>query len=130
MTNSQNRQFKRGPLQLPVSFTLNEVAKEGYLSNLSAGGCLLYCYLPFAIKSNHPIELLLKLNIFPYPIKIIGHVAWVESFIYNPNYALKEEINYQMGIQFLDLDEGEKKAIDDYAGKVLERMRQEDGAAW
>ena len=36
--DSEKRKLKRGPLLLPIIYTMHAVSREGYITNLSAGG--------------------------------------------------------------------------------------------
>src|SRR5512135_1135387 len=123
MTISEKRRYRRGPLLLPVTFTMNDVSKKGYLANISAGGCLLFCHFPLAIKVDQPLEITLKLKKSPEEVTLKARVVRTEPFVYNPDYGTKEEINKALGVMFLELDEARKRAIEEYTETVLERMK-------
>jgi hypothetical protein len=125
MTTTEKRQFKRGPLLLPVLFTASGVMNEGYLTNLSAGGCLVYCFSEFPLEVDHPVEIDFNLKNLPGDFILKGQLVRVTPFTYKPYLEFKEEINYELGIKFLKADEGQIRSIEQYIHTVLENMKQE-----
>jgi c-di-GMP-binding flagellar brake protein YcgR len=125
MEDLEKRKFKRGPLLLPIIFTLGALSKEGYLTDLSAGGCRLYCYSPVPVQANEPIEIFLNLKNSQENISLKARILRANPFNYNPDFRSKEEINYELGIKFLRVNERQQEAIKNYTGMVLGRMKQE-----
>ena len=123
MTNEEKRQYKRGPLLLPVLFTLSGATHEGYLTNLSAGGCLLYCFSEIPLEVDHPIEIDFNLKNLPGAFILKGQLVRVIPFTYKPYLEFKEEINHELGIRFLNADEGQIRSIEGYIHTVLEYMK-------
>jgi hypothetical protein len=123
--DSGKRKFKRGPLLLPVNYTLRAESKEGTITNLSAGGCRLYCYSPIPVKADEPIEIFLNLKNSKGPISLKAQIVRVSPFIYNPDLRSREEINCELGVKFLAVNISQQEAIENYTGMVLRRMKQE-----
>jgi c-di-GMP-binding flagellar brake protein YcgR len=121
---SEKRKSKRGPLQLPVIYTKKAVSKEGYITNLSAGGCRLYCYSPVPVKSGEPVEVSLNLKNSKGNISLKAQIIRVNPFIYNPDFNNQEEINYELGVKFLSVNESQQEALENYTRMVLRRMKQ------
>jgi c-di-GMP-binding flagellar brake protein YcgR len=122
--DSEKRKFKRGPLPLPIIFTLHAVSREGYITDLSAGGCRLYCYSPVPVKVDEPIEIFLALKNSKNDISLKAQIIRVNPFNYNPYFRSKEEINYELGVKFLSINESRREAIETYARMILGRMKQ------
>ncbi len=122
--DSEKRKFKRGPLLLPIIYTMQAISKEGYITNLSAGGCRLYCYSPVPVKAGESIEIFLNLRNSPDNVSLKAKILRVNRFNYNPDLRSKEEINYELGVKFLSVDERQKEIIENYTRMVLGRMKQ------
>ncbi len=122
--DSEKRKFKRGPLLLPIIYTLQAISKEGYITDLSAGGCRLYCYSPVPVKVDESIEIFLNLKNSQDNISLKAKILRVNRFNYNPDFRSKEEINYELGVKFLGVDERQQEAIENYTRMVLGRMKQ------
>jgi len=122
--DSEKRKFKRGPLPLPIIYTMHAESKEGYITDLSAGGCRLYCYSPVPVKINEPIEISLRLKNSKNYISLKAQIIRVNPFNYNPYFKNEEEINYELGVKFLNVNESQQEAIETYARMVLKRMKQ------
>ena len=120
----EKRKFERGPLLLPIIFNLQAVSKEGYLTNLSAGGCRLYCYSPDPVKSGEPIDIFLNLKNSQDIMTLNAQIIRVNPFIYSPDFGSEETINYELGVKFLGVDERQQEAIENYTRMVLRRMKQ------
>jgi Tfp pilus assembly protein PilZ len=118
-TGKDKRQFKRGPLQLGIHYTLNKQPGKGYMTNISEGGCFIYCYSPTRIKKNDRIKLTFYLKDADDYIVANGRIAWVMPFMRG-----QKDINYAAGIQFVDLEEEDKKAIAAFIRQVLEDGRE------
>ena len=123
--DSEKRRFKRGPLLLPIIFTLGGVSKEGYITDLSAGGCRLYCYSAVPAKADEPIEISLNLKNAQENISVKARILRANPFSYNPDFRSKEEINYELGIKFLGVNERQREVIENYTGMVLGRIKPE-----
>jgi c-di-GMP-binding flagellar brake protein YcgR len=123
--DSERRKFKRGPLLLPITFTMNSVSKEGYISNISIGGCRLYCYSTFPVKKAERIEIFLRLKNSPDSIGLRAQIIRVNPFIVNPDFRGPEEINCELGVKFLSLNKSQKEALENYTTMVLSRMKQD-----
>lgn len=118
----EKREFKRGPLQIPVKYSINHTLRDGYMTNLSVGGCLLYCYSLFSIRAGEQVEISFNLKNSQDKISLKGEILRVDPFVYNPDYASREEINQALGVKFLILNEVQKQAIEGYTSMVLDRM--------
>lgn len=123
--DSEKRKFRRGPLLLPIVYTLQAISKEGYITDLSSGGCRLYCFSPVPVKAGEPIEIFLNLKNSPDKISVKARILRANPFSYNPYFRSKEEINYELGVKFLSVDERQQEAIENYTGMVLGRMKPE-----
>lgn len=125
MQESEKRKFPRGPLQLPVSFTLHEITRKGYLTNLSAGGGLLYCYSLVPVNRHEPIEISFSLKNAPNDLALRCRVVRVTPFNYNPDYGNRPAVNYALGLEFLDVPEAQQRWIAWYVAQTLGRMKPE-----
>jgi c-di-GMP-binding flagellar brake protein YcgR len=121
--NEEKRKFKRGPLLLPVIMTLEGVSREGFLTDLSAGGCRLYCYSPEPVRSGERIDMFLNLKNSQDIMTLNAYIVWVNPFIYIPDFGRQEAINYELGVKFLGIDERQQEAIENTTGTVLRRMK-------
>jgi len=121
----ERRKFKRGPLLLPVIFIINSVSKEGYLSDISIGGCRLYCYSDFPIVKDERIEIFLTLKNSPDSISLKAQIMRVNPFIGNPAFRGPEEINYELGVKFLRVNQRQKESLENYTRIVLKRTMQD-----
>jgi c-di-GMP-binding flagellar brake protein YcgR len=124
MENSEKRKFKRGPLLLPIIYTMHEESKEGYITDLSGGGCRLYCYSPVPVKAGEPVEIFLNLKNSQDNISLKAIILRANPFNYNPDFRSKEEINYELGVKFISVNEKQQEAIENYTTMVLRRMKQ------
>lgn len=121
--NEEKRKFKRGPLLLSVMITLEGISREGYLTDLSAGGCRLYCYSPDPVRSGEGIDIFLNLKNMQEIMTLNAQIVWVNPFIYSPDFGSREAINYELGVRFLEVHERQQEAIENYTGIVLRRMK-------
>jgi Tfp pilus assembly protein PilZ len=118
-TGKDKRKFIRGPLQLSIRYTLNKQPSKGYMTNISEGGCCIYCYSPTRIKKNDPITINFNLKDVNDYIVATGKIAWVMPFMRG-----QKDINYAVGIKFIDLEEEDKKAIAAFIRKFMEDARE------
>jgi c-di-GMP-binding flagellar brake protein YcgR len=124
MKDSDQRKFKRGPLLLPVIYNFQAVSKDGSITDLSAGGCRLYCYSPDPVKSGETIDIFLNLKTSQDMISLKAQIVRVSPFLYNPDFGSQETINYELGVKFLKVNERQQEAIENYTRMVLRRMKQ------
>lgn len=113
------RIFKRGFLQLSVRCTLNRKALKGYMTNLSEGGCLIYCYSPDPIPMDAIARLTFNLKKSTDDIVVKGRVIRVMPFIRSG-----KDINYAVGVHFLELKKEHRKLIFNFIQKVLTDIRE------
>ncbi len=121
---SEKRKFPRGPLQIPVRCTLHKKSKEGYITDLSPEGCRLYCYSRVPVKVDESVKISLKLKNWQDTMSLKAQIIRVNPFDYHPYKGSKEEINSELGIKFLNVNESQREAIEDYTGMVLRRMKK------
>jgi c-di-GMP-binding flagellar brake protein YcgR len=121
--NEEKRKFRRGPLLLPVIITLAGISREGSLTDLSAGGCRLYCYSPEPVRSGERIDIFLNLKNSQDMMTLNAQIVWVNPFIYSPDFGSQEAINSELGVKFLDVNERQQEAIENTTGIVLRRMK-------
>jgi c-di-GMP-binding flagellar brake protein YcgR len=117
---AEQRRFKRGQLQIGVRYTMQKKSKKGYMTNLSEGGCLMYCHSPESIQLNEPVEITFDLKNSMDEIKVKGKVVRVMPF-----ERRADDLNYALGIEFLTLKESEKKAIANFTRQFLADTLQE-----
>jgi c-di-GMP-binding flagellar brake protein YcgR len=115
----EKRKFKRGPLQIPVYYTFQKKPEIGYMSNLSEGGCLMYCHSPAPVKINKTVEISFNLKNYPEPITLKARVVRSAPFVINA-----EDVNCLVGLQFLSLTPSQKEAINNYVRKALQALKQ------
>jgi len=117
--DKDKRIFSRGALQVGARCRLKNRQRKCYMTNLSEGGCLIYCYSTAAISAGEILEIFFRLNNASEEIQVQGTVARVMPF----NRGVKD-INYALGISFTDLTEKQKKAIVNFTHQYLADMRQ------
>lgn len=120
----EKRKFRRGPLLLPVVLTLQDVSKDGYIADLSAGGCRLYCYSPDPVKPGELIEIFFNLKNWQDVITLNAQIVRLNPFIYSPDFGSPETINCELGVKFLGVNKRLQEAIENYTQTVLRRMKQ------
>jgi hypothetical protein len=120
----EKRKFRRGPLLIPVVLTLRAVSKDGFITDLSAGGCRLYCYSPDPVKSGELIEIFLNLKNWQDVMTLNAQIVRVNPFIYSPDFGSPETINCELGVRFLGVNERLQEAIESYTRMGLRRMKQ------
>jgi hypothetical protein len=122
----EKRQFKRGPLLIPVRYDMQSEAKKGYMTDLSEGGCRIYCYSPTPVQDNNPISVFFNLKNSQDNISVQGQIVRTAPFI--PPILREEntrDFNHELGIKFLDLTEKECQAIENFINMVPKGMKQE-----
>lgn len=125
LKSSEKREGKRAPLQIVMRYTMQKKSKKGYMTNLSEGGCLMYCYSPAPVQVNKPVKISFYLKNSLDNISVKSKVVRVTPFIRNTYDRYTEDINYMLGIQFLSLNQSHKEAIENYTRKVLNAIKQE-----
>ncbi|MCX5904994.1 MAG: PilZ domain-containing protein [Proteobacteria bacterium] len=116
----KKRIFSRGALQVRARCRLKNRQRKCYMTNLSEGGCLIYCYSSAAISAGETLEISFRLNNASEEIVVEGTVARAMPF----NRGT-QDINYTLGIRFSDLAEKQKKAIVNFIHQYLADMRQD-----
>jgi Tfp pilus assembly protein PilZ len=115
----EKRRFPRGGLQVVAQYNLEGFLNQGYMTNLSRGGCLFYCTSPAPIQIGTPLELSFDLKNTSHHFVVQGRVVRVTSY-----YRGTEDYNHELGVEFLNLSEREGKLIEDYVQKFLENVRR------
>jgi c-di-GMP-binding flagellar brake protein YcgR len=118
--DKEKRICSRGALQVGARCRVKNRQRKCYMTNLSEGGCLIYCYSTAAIRAGETLEISFRLNNASEEIRVQGTVARVMPF----NRGVKD-INHALGIRFTGLTEKQKKAIDNFTHQYLADMRQE-----
>lgn len=118
-TIPEKRKHPRGGLQVVVQYKLNDDLNNGYMTNLSQGGCLLYCTSQAPVQVGTPVEISFDLKNMSHHFLLKGLVVRVTSY-----YRGSEEYNHELGIKFLDVTEKEGKLIADYVQRFLENIRR------
>lgn len=99
-----NRQFSRVKLQGPLRYQIRGTPEfnNTVLNNISLGG------LSFNNNKFIPPNTLLTLqvDVLSRILNPIGRIAWASS--------LPRSDRYQFGIEFMEMDEAEKKYLNDY----------------
>jgi c-di-GMP-binding flagellar brake protein YcgR len=114
------RSFKRGQLQIGIRYTMQKKSKKGYMTNLSEGGCLMYCHSSEPVQLNEPVEISFSLKNSMDTIKVKGKVVRVMPF-----ERSAQDVNYALGIEFLTIKEAQKKAIANFTRQFLADTLQE-----
>lgn len=118
--DNEKRNFFRGALQVGARCRLKNRQRKCYMTNLSEGGCLIYCYSSTAIRAGEILEISFRLNKTAEEILVRGTVARAMPF----NRGAKD-INHTLGIRFTDLTEKQKNAIVNFIHQYLADMRQD-----
>ena len=108
------RRFKRGQLKIGIRYTMQKKSKKGYMTNLSEGGCLMYCHSSEPVQLNEPVEISFSLKNSMDTIKVKGKVVRVMPFERNA-----QDVNHALGIEFLAIKEAQKKAIANFTRQFL-----------
>ena len=119
-TGAEKRQFKRGQLQIGIRYTMQRKSRKGYMTNLSEGGCLMYCHSSTPVQLNESVEISFSLKNSMDTIKVKGKVVRVMPF-----ERSAQDVNYALGIEFLTIKEAQKKAIANYTRQFLADTLQE-----
>ena len=113
----EKRQFVRLNLLADITYTRRVISPNEKLSltrNISKGGICLIAYEK--LNENE----LLDLNIFipeqEKPIAATGKIAWIKEFIIGDPEKGKR---YDVGIEFIKINNGELVKIDKYVGSNL-----------
>ena len=117
--SQQKRKFKRGGVQGVIFFKLPDGSGEGFMTNLSKGGGLIYCYSPTPVQVNDPIEISFSLKNSPGNLRLKARVVRVTDFKRD-----SEEYNYQLGIEFLNLTDKQGQAIEALVDRYLQNIKQ------
>ena len=117
---AEQRRFKRGQPQIGIRYTMQKKSRKGYMTNLSEGGCLMYCHFSEPIQINEPVELSFVLKNSMNAIKVKGRVVRVMPF-----ERSAQDVNYALGIEFLKIKEAQKKVIANYTRQFLADTLQE-----
>ena len=92
--DKEKRIFSRGALQVGARCRLKNRQRKCYMTNLSEGGCLIYCYASAAISVGEPLEVFFSLSNAAEEIHIKCTVVRVMPF----NRGAKD-INHALGIR-------------------------------
>jgi c-di-GMP-binding flagellar brake protein YcgR len=117
---AEQRRVKRGQLQIGIRYTMQKKSKKGYMTNLSEGGCLMYCHSSEPVQLNEPVEISFSLKNSMDAIKLKGKVVRVMPFERSAS-----DVNYALGIEFLTIKEAQKKVIANYTKQFLADTLQE-----
>jgi c-di-GMP-binding flagellar brake protein YcgR len=117
---AEKRRFKRGQLQIGIRYTMQKKSRKGYMTNLSLGGCLMYCHSTKPVQINEPVEISFRLKNSVNTTKVRGKVVRVQPF-----ERSAQEINCALGIEFLGVKEVQKRAIENYIKQFLTDTLQE-----
>jgi c-di-GMP-binding flagellar brake protein YcgR len=117
--DKEKREFSRGTLQTSARCKLKKSQIKCYMTNLSEGGCQIYCYSAAAISSGDKIEISFNLNNAEEAFDVSGTVVRVM-----PYSRGAKDINHCLGIRFTDLTGKQKKAIVNFINRYLSDMRQ------
>lgn len=108
---NERRRFPRLSVAVDIQYRIipDAIAYEtGATANISAGGICLIIYEALNVGS------VLELNIYlpdGQPIiKAKGRIVWIRPF----NVAKDKKERFDSGIEFLDINESDKKRIDNY----------------
>ena len=113
--DSDKRLEKRLPTQLDVRYQSLEGFISDYSMNISQGGLFISTRNPLPLGT----RIALKVG-FPdaeLPLNIEGEVVWVSEY----DKKSKSNLIPGMGIQFRNLDEQEKKRIEDFIAQEAEQ---------
>jgi c-di-GMP-binding flagellar brake protein YcgR len=118
--DKEKREFSRGALQVSARCRLKKSQIKCYMTNLSEGGCQIYCYSATAVRSGSKIEISFNLNNAEEDFVVSGTVVRAMPF----NRGARD-INRSLGIRFTDLTEKQKKAIGNFIKRYLSDMRRD-----
>ncbi|MCX5859112.1 MAG: TIGR02266 family protein [Proteobacteria bacterium] len=114
-SDSNKRLEKRLPIQLDVRYQSLEGFISDYSMNISQGGLFISTRNPLPLGT----RIALKVG-FPdaeVPLNIEGEVVWVSEY----DKKSKSNLIPGMGIQFRNLDNLEKKRIEDFIAQEAEQ---------
>ena len=114
-SDSDKRLEKRLPIQLDVRYQSLEGFISDYSMNISQGGLFISTRNPLPLGT----RIALKVG-FPdaeVPLNIEGEVVWVSEY----DKKSKSNLIPGMGIQFRNLDDMEKKMIEDFIAQEAEQ---------
>jgi c-di-GMP-binding flagellar brake protein YcgR len=117
---AEQKRLKRGQLQIGIRYTMQKKSKKGYMTNLSEGGCLMYCHSSEPVQLNEPVEISFSLKNAMDTIKVKGKVVRVMPF-----ERSAQDVNYALGIEFLTVKEAQQKVIANYTKQFLADTLQE-----
>jgi c-di-GMP-binding flagellar brake protein YcgR len=117
--DQEKRKFSRGALQVSARCRLKKSQIKCYMTNLSEGGCQIYCYSAAAVRSGDKIEISFNLNNAEEAFVVNGDIARAMPF----NRGARD-INHSLGVRFTSLTEKQKKAIISFIDRYLSDMRQ------
>jgi c-di-GMP-binding flagellar brake protein YcgR len=118
--DEEKRKCSRGALQIRARCRLKKSQKKCYMTNLSEGGCQLYCYSATALRSGGKIEISFTLDNAQEEFTVSGTVIRAMPFSRGA-----KDINHSLGIRFTDLTEKQKKAIVNFINRYLADMRRD-----
>ncbi|MEW6184365.1 MAG: PilZ domain-containing protein [Thermodesulfobacteriota bacterium] len=110
----EKRAFPRGKLLRPLVYTIAGLSQKGYISDLSKGGCHLYIYSDESFPLEIPFEIELRLENFQDPIQVQAKAVREGPFLYQPYPESPQDINREIGIQFLLVTERDNEWIRRY----------------
>jgi c-di-GMP-binding flagellar brake protein YcgR len=118
--DKEKRKFSRGALQVSARCRLKKSQIKCYMTNLSEGGCQIYCYSATAVRSGGKIEISFNLNNAEEELAVSGTIVRTMPFSRGA-----KDINRSLGIRFTDLTEKQKKAIGNFIKRYLSDMRRD-----
>ncbi len=107
----EQRAVPRERILMPVTYLVNEEPEKGYMTDLSEKGCRLTVYRKNPLVQGTILELILASSRFSEPLQVKSRVAWIHEFLPPMEQARGVEINYELGIEFVWLAEGDRRSI-------------------
>jgi len=109
-TMENKRQFKRFSMKLDAKYSREDTPgkwKECSVTNISRGGVGIIVHLQERIPTGVLVPLEIMFPTKEEPIKAIGVLRWIEK--------KRKEINFKVGIEFINIHPAELQAMLDYA---------------
>ena len=113
----ERRRFVRLNAQVDIAYSKVDTQNKENLSltkNISAGGICLICYEPVRVKDMLDLKIILPVS--QEPIKVLGRVVWVKEFIVGGPERGKR---YDAGIEFVEINDGDRKQIEQFIFSVM-----------
>ena len=113
----ERRRYVRLNVLVDIAYGRCESLKKGQLTlakNIGRGGICLIVYEEF--KESDLLDLKIYLPESKTPISAVGRVVWVKEFIIGDISTGKR---FDLGIEFLEIDEEDAKRIEKYIFSVI-----------